>query len=291
MKIERVAGPAVIYLILAVLGSVGLLPIVHTLALSLSEKAAVTGGFVKLWPIGFHLENYKEIILSRFFYKGYFVSLMRVAVGVTVQIALVVITGYPLALESKFKGRSFFVFFLLVPMMFSGGLIPTYLMINSLGLLDSFWVLIIPCAVQIFNIIIFMNYVRGLPSALLESAAIDGAGHLRIIVSIILPLALPSLATLVLFSFVFHWNSWFDGLIYINNISKWPIQTILRSFLTGQLDLSKAFDTSQLDRITKLSDTGFKAAEVILIMLPLLLIYPFLQRYYIKGLTLGAVKQ
>jgi len=183
------------------------------------------------------------------------------------------------------------VFFLLVPMMFSGGLIPTYLMINSLGLLDSFWVLIVPCAVQIFNIIIFMNYVRGLPSALLESAAIDGAGHLRIIISIILPLALPSLATLVLFSFVFHWNSWFDGLIYINNIAKWPIQTILRSFLTGQLDLSKAFDTSQLDRITKLSDTGFKAAEIILIMLPLLIIYPFLQRYYIKGLTLGAVKQ
>ncbi|TVQ28938.1 MAG: carbohydrate ABC transporter permease, partial [Spirochaetaceae bacterium] len=183
------------------------------------------------------------------------------------------------------------VFFLLIPMMFSGGLIPTFLVVNAVGLLNSFWSLILPAAVPIFSIIIFMNYVRGLPSALMESATIDGAGHLRIIGAIIVPLSLPSVATLVLFSFVFHWNSWFDGLIYINDIAKWPIQTVLRSFLTGQLDMTTAFDISQLDRITKLSDTGFKAAEVILIMVPLLLIYPLLQRYYIKGLTLGAVKQ
>jgi len=280
-----------IYTTLGLMALAGLLPIVHTLSISLSEKAAVTGGLVKLWPIGLHIENYREIITSKFFLNGYWVSTMRVVVGVVAQIAIIVITGYPIALESKFRGRNFFVFFLLVPMMFNGGLIPTFLVVNRVGLLDSFWVLIIPSAVQIFSIIIFMNYVRGLPGALLESATIDGAGHVRIIVSIILPLALPSIATLVLFSFVFHWNSWFDGLIYINDITKWPIQTVLRSFLTGQLDMTKAFDISQLDRITKLSDTGFKAAEVILIMVPLLLIYPFLQRYYIKGLTLGAVKQ
>lgn len=281
----------IIYLTLSLMALAGLLPIVHTLAISLSDKAAVTGGLVRLWPIGLHIENYREIITSRFFLRGYGISTMRVAVGVTVQIGLIVITGYPIALESRFKGRNAFVFFLLIPMMFNGGLIPTFLVVNAVGLLNSFWALIIPSAVQIFSIIIFMNYVRGLPAALMESATIDGAGHVRIIASIIMPLALPSVATLVLFSFVFHWNSWFDGLIYINDIRKWPIQTVLRSFLTGQLDLTQAFDISQLDRITKLSDTGFKAAEVILVMVPLLLIYPSLQRYYIKGLTLGAVKQ
>ena len=288
---NSLVASATIYFVLSLMALAGLLPIVHTLAISLSEKAAVTGGLVKLWPMGFHIENYREIITSRFFLNGYYVSTMRVVVGVAVQITLVVMTGYPIALESRFRGRNVLIFFLIIPMMFSGGLIPTFLVVNAVGLLDSFWVLIITSAVPIFSIIIFMNYVRGLPAALMESATIDGAGHVRIIVSIIMPLALPSVATLVLFSFVFHWNSWFDGLIYINDIAKWPIQTVLRSFLTGQLDMTKAFDISQLDRITKLSDTGFKAAEVILIMVPLLLIYPFLQRYYIKGLTLGAVKQ
>lgn len=278
------------YLILACLGLSCVLPFVNLLAISFSSSAATTANIVTFWPIGFHTECYRMVFASGAFMQAFGVSVLRVVVGTAVNLFFIIITAYPLSKEAtELKGRNVIIWLFMFPMMFSGGLIPYFLVVQQVGLINSFWVLIIPGAVDIFGSIMMMNYFRGLNKNISESAMIDGAGHMRILVSIFLPLSLPSIATLALFSMVGHWNDWFSGLIFLNDMHKWPLQTYLRQqLITLDLRLLKFED---IQRLATLSNRSLKAAQLIVATVPILCAYPFLQRYFVTGITLGSVKE
>lgn len=202
---------------------------------------------------------------------------------------MTICAAYPLS-RRHLKGKGFIMAFMVFTMFFSGGLIPTYLLIRDLGMINTFWVMIIPNAVAVWNIIIMRTFFQSIPYELEESAMIDGAGNFRILWSIVLPLSLPVMAVMVLFYAVGHWNSYFQALIYLQDQDKFPLQLILRQILIqGQADdMIKA--TSESFLAQKLSVEGLKYAVLIVANLPMLMLYPFLQRYFVKGVMIGSLK-
>lgn len=265
-----------------------LVPLVHVAAVSLSGRAASEAGYVSLWPINFTLANYRQVMMSPQFRRSFTVSAMRLVLGVSVQIFLTALTAYPLATPERFGGRVVFRWMLIVGMLFSGGLIPMYLTLRNLKLLDTLFALVLPGALPIFYVIVLLNFFRGLPQELSESASIDGASHWQILFRIYLPLSLPSLATLTLFSAVGHWNSWFDGLVYILNPKNYPLQSYLQiAVIQSRVDDMLSTNKELLDQI---SNRSLRSAQVMFATLPILVVYPLLQRYFVTGLTLGSVK-
>ncbi len=277
------------YLFLGLLMLSCLLPIIHILAISLSDSAANMANKVKILPVGFHLDAYNNILNDPRFYTAFGISLQRTLIGAAINMLLIVVTAYPLALEKEqLKGRDTIMWYIFFPMLFSGGLIPFYILVRDVGLINSFWVLIIPGAVQIFNIIIMMNFYRGLPKELAESAMLDGAGHFTILFYMYIPVSMAAIASLTMFSIVGHWNDWFTGLIFLNNSSKWPLQTLLSQMIIS-IDMSN-ITKDDLDLLKKLSNRGLRAAQIFVAMLPILMVYPFLQKYFVKGIVIGSVK-
>ena len=265
-----------------------MLPLVHVFAVSLSSRAASQGQFVTLWPIGFTVENYIEVLNAPRFYNALWVSVQRTVIGTVLNMALVVLTAYPLSRNAQeFKGRDIFMWFVLFAMLFGGGLIPWFLVIRNLGLLNKIWALILPGALPIWSTIMMMNFFRDIPKEIEEAAIIDGASHWRILWNVYLPLSLAALATLTLFSAVGHWNSWFDGMILMTHPEQRPLQTMLRSIVV-ELDVSDL----RLDyqEMSVISDRSARAATIFVSTVPILIVYPFLQRYFIKGIMLVAVK-
>ncbi|MOA08526.1 Inner membrane ABC transporter permease protein YcjP [compost metagenome] len=173
-------------------------------------------------------------------------------------------------------------------MLFSGGLVPFYILIQKLNMMNTLWVLIVPGAVSVWNMILLLNFFRGVPRELEEAAFIDGAGHLRTLFSIYLPVSMPAIATLSLFSMVGHWNSWFDGLIFMTDHKNYPLATFLQTIIVQQ-DFSKV--TVRPEDLENISQRTVKAAQIFIGMAPILLVYPFLQRFFVKGIVLGAVKE
>jgi putative aldouronate transport system permease protein len=279
-------------LVLSGLALLSLLPLVHIFMISVSGRAAVEGNLVGLVPVDFHLENYREILTDARVIRAFSVSFSRVLIGTSVQMFFIVTIGYPLAREhNELGGRTLLMWFIVFPMLFQGGLIPTFLLIRNLGLLNSFWALVIgPISVQVFSVVLMMNFFRTIPRSLYESALLDGASHWRVLGQIYIPLARPAIATLTLFSIVSHWNNWFDGLIYLNDPSKWPLQTFLRTLLVAQMDQS-TLGPEELARLSSLSNRSFKAAQVFVATVPILLVYPFMQKHFVKGIVLGSVKE
>ncbi len=279
-----------LYIFLGLLAASCILPVIHVLAVSFSSKAASAANLVRFTPVGFHTRAYQKVLTSPLFIRSFGISVLRVLVGTAVNMFMVSITSYPLSKEpGEFKGRLFFVWLIFFPMLFTGGLIPTYLQVRNLGLIDSFWSLILPTAVPMFSIIIMMNFFRGIPKSLSEAAYIEGAGHLTVLRSVYLPISTAAIATLTLFAVVGHWNEWFQGFIYINDTERWPLQTYLRQMLLPTTLQNLTLE--DLDTMQYLSDKNFKAAQIFIAMIPILLFYPFLQRYFIAGLTLGSVKE
>ncbi len=277
------------YIVLALVTVIGILPIIHILAISFSSAQAVESGFVSMLPVQFTTSSYSHILGNPNFYRAFGVSVIRVLIGVPVNLILSILVAYPLSKsDDEFRGRKFFVWFFILTMLFNGGLIPTYIIVKSTGLINTIWALILPSAVSVFNILILMNFFRQLPKALEEAALIDGASQPRVLVSIILPLAKPALATITLFIFVYHWNTWFDGLMYINTADKIPLQTYLQGILT--IPDTKFMTTEQLEALGKMSRRTSNAAQIVVSTIPILIVYPFLQKYYTKGLVLGSVK-
>ena len=275
------------HIFLALLGLACLLPLIHVLALSLSNRSATLGTLVTLWPVNFTTFNYERIFATTGFKLAFVISLQRVVLGVGLNMLITVLTAYPLAVSESLPGRGVYRWLLIFAMLFSAGLIPWYLAIRSLGLLDSLWALVLPSAVQTWHIIIMVNFFRGLPSELAEAATVDGASHWQILFRIYLPLSLPALATLTLFAAVWHWNSWFDGLVLMSNPKRYPLQTYLQTTILGRNFTELIRDP---EAFSKLSERSVKAAQLFLAMIPILMIYPFLQRYFVSGLTLGSVK-
>lgn len=279
------------YTILTILGLTCLLPLIHILAMSLSSSGAVTRGEVGFWPVDFTLQSYKYVLNKKEFWTASLISVGRVALGVAVNMILTVLAAYPLSREKwEFHGRSFYTWFFVITMLFSGGLIPTYLVVFNTGLINSIWSLILPGAVPIYNVILMMNFFRSTPKALEEAARMDGAGQFKVLWNIYIPLAKPSLATVLLFSFVGHWNDWFSGLLYMQKTENYPLQSYLRTIIIQQSLMSQN-NAVDLKELANISDRTKNAAQIFIAMIPILIIYPLLQKHFAKGIIMGSVKE
>lgn len=281
---------AATYTILIVLGLLCLFPLLHVLAISFSSANAAAAGEVVLSPVDFTTKAYEFALARPEFSRAFLISIQRVLLGTTVNMVLTVLVAYPLSKETAdFRWRTVYVWIFVLTMLFSGGLIPLYMVVRETHLLNSIWALILPNAVPVFNVVLLLNFFRGLPRELEEAALMDGASHWRILWEIYLPLSKPALATLSLFTVVFHWNSWFDGLIFMNSPAKYPLQSYLQTLL--QQDLFQFSGTGMDQRMLQLvSDQTLRAAQIFLAAIPILIVYPFLQRYFVKGVVLGSVK-
>ncbi|CAM4396560.1 putative aldouronate transport system permease protein [Paenibacillus endophyticus] len=277
------------HLFLSIVAILCILPMIHVLAVSLSSNYATTSFLVKLWPIGFTWDAYEKALNSNNFLVAFKVSILRTVFGTLISMTLTMLAAYSMSKDNRyFRGRTVYAWFFVFTMLFHGGLIPTYLVVQKAGLMNSLWALILPVAVNVFNVVLMMNFFRGIPKELEEAAAIDGAGHFRVLFTIFFPISLPSIATLSLFTMVFHWNSWFDGMIYMNQANKIPLATFLQALIAG-------FDYTQIglnpSDLENLSERSLKSALIFIGTLPILLVYPFLQKYFVKGMTLGSVKE
>jgi putative aldouronate transport system permease protein len=277
------------YTVLLLLSLLCIAPLIHVLAVSFSGSGPATANIVKLWPVGFTFEAYTKTLNNPNFSAALLVSLQRTVIGTVVSMAITFLAAYAISKENaSFKGRTLYAWFFIFTMLFNGGLVPWYIMIQKLHLMNSIWALILPSALNVWNIILMMNFFRGVPRDLEEAALIDGANHFTTLLRIYLPLSLPAIATISLFTMVYHWNSWFDGLVLINDYRKYPLATFLQTIIV-QRDFSKvSIDPSELANI---SERTVKAAQIFIAALPILLVYPFLQRFFVKGMVLGAVKE
>ena len=277
------------YCFCVLVGCICIMPLVHILALSLSSYGPVVRGVVNFLPQEFTWDSYTVVVRDTQFFHSYLVSLIRCVLGWMLSIVLTVLAAYPMSQsQNRFPARKFFVWFFMGTMLFSGGMIPTYLVVNNLKLIDTIWALILPPAVGTYNIILMMNFMKGLPEEIAESAMIDGASHYRILRSIILPLSKPSLATVSLFIILHHWNAWFDGLIYIRSDNLKPLQTYLHSIILA--DPSVTFESDIYMLMKNITTDATNGSKIFLALIPILLIYPFLQKYFTKGIVLGSVK-
>lgn len=275
--------------LLTLLSLACIIPLVHVLAVSFSAKSAADANLVMLWPVDFSLEAYKKTINNPVFLHSIWVSVARTVLGTALTLLLAFLAAYPLSKEeSAFKGRNIYSWLFVFTMIFNGGLVPFYIVIQKLHLMNSFWVLVLPGAVNVWLTILMLNFFRGVPKELEEAALIDGAGHFRTLFSIFLPVSLPAIATLALFSMVFHWNSWFDGLLYINNAKDHPLATFLQTVII-QKDMSSM--SMSPAEFALLSQKTVSAAQIFIGALPILIVYPFLQKFFVKGLVMGSVKE
>ena len=270
--------------------AVCLVPIIYILSMSLSSSTAVSAGKVTLFPVEFTLKSYEYVLQKKEFWSAFIISIERVLLGVGINMLMVILAAFPLSKQKKdFSSRTFFVWFFMITMLFSGGMVPTFMIVKYTWLLNSIWSLILPGAVPVFNMVLLMNFFKAVPRELEESAFIDGAGYFRILFKIYIPISLPAIATLVVFTMVSHWNSWFDGMIYMSDARNYPLQTYLQSILVSTN--TKLMTKAQAELLRLISDRTLKAAQVFIAMIPILLVYPFLQKYFVAGMTLGSVKE
>lgn len=282
----------IIYTVAGISAVICLIPLVNTLAISFSNSTLAAAGKVTFWPLDFTTEAYRRIMEEKQFFQSFWISVQRVVLGGAINFVMMVLAAFPLSHSSKqFKGRNIYMWTLVFTMLFSGGLIPTYMLISSLGLLDTIWSLVLPGAVPVWNSILLMNFFRNLPDELEEAAIIDGATPISVLIRIYLPVSLPSLATVMLFSLVGHWNEFFNGLIYMNNVHNYPLATYISQLVATAKDISAVTDPEELDRLMKVSDRTLSSAKIFVSMVPILVIYPFLQRYFVTGIVLGSVKE
>ncbi|EGG32115.1 carbohydrate ABC transporter permease [Paenibacillus sp. HGF5] len=279
-------------LVLSLITLLGIIPFIHLLSISLSSNTAAMAGEVRLWPVGFNLDAYRYLGEKVEFFRSFRVSLTRVVLGTAVNMLLVFITAYPLSKSNhQFKFRTPYVWFFAITMFFGGGLIPTYMVVKNTGLIDSVWALILPGALNVWNMVLMLNFFRTIPKELEEAATIDGAGHWRILWRIYLPVSLPSIATIGLFTIVGHWNAWFDGILYLNSPEKYPLQTYLSTLIMSINSQMTSISIEQIKAMENLSEKTLRTAQIFMGALPIMVVYPFLQKYFVKGMTVGSVKE
>ncbi|MBP2111339.1 carbohydrate ABC transporter permease [Paenibacillus silagei] len=276
---------AVVYFILILLSLMCLLPFLYVVAVSVTPESEVLRRGIVIIPETFTFLAYKEVFISHGIGQAYKITLFRTIVGTLLNVFFTVIAAYPLS-KKYLPGRSPFLLFIVFTMMFGGGLIPTYLLVRSLGLLNSPWVLIIPQLISAFNLVIIKGFFEQLPAEIEESARVDGASELQSLWRIILPLSLPVLSTISLFYAVGHWNSYFDAIVYINDSGLMPLQVILRNILLNVATQS----ADSLANSGTVSTFAVQMAAVVVTTVPILIVYPFMQKHFTKGVLLGSVK-
>jgi putative aldouronate transport system permease protein len=267
-----------------------LLPFLNLLAISFSTSSAVITGQVGFWPKEFTLRSYEFVLGKPEFFRAFRVSAAKVLTAVPLNMLLTILIAYPLSKSTReFKSRKFYMWFFLITMIFSAGLVPWYMVVNKLGLIDSFWALVIPSAVPVYNVVILTNFFKGIPKGIEEAALIDGASHWQIVWRIFVPLSKAALASILLFSIVNHWNSWLEGIILMNRPENYPLQSYLQTVVVNR-DV-QLMTTESAKLIGTVSERTARAAQVFAATLPVLAVYPFLQKYFTAGVTLGAVKE
>jgi putative aldouronate transport system permease protein len=280
-----------LYTLMTVIAFLSLAPILYTVAVSFSDKAAAAAGKVTLWPIGFNTFAYDTILKDKNFLGSFGVSVKRVLLGGVINFLICISMAYPLSRQvNEFRFRDTYMWFIIVTMLFSGGIIPLYILMKYLGLFDTIWALVLPTAVPVFNVILLINFFRSIPKELSEAGHIDGAGPWYMLMKIFIPLSAPALATITLFSIVNHWNSFFDGLIFMRSMENYPLQTYIQQFVV-QTNMQNVSSMEKIELLKKLSNQTLNAAKIVIGMLPILVIYPFLQRFFIHGIMLGSVKE
>lgn len=279
----------VVWLIVILMTLCCLLPLLNTLAISFSNNSAVNANEVGILPVGFTLSSYKKLLEDNQFWRSAWISVLRVVLGTGLNMLMMILLAYPLSRsKNRFASRDIYMKLIIFAMLFNGGLIPGYIIVSKLHLLNTIWALVLPGAVPVFNVILLMNFMKGLPEALEEAAVIDGASEWTILTRVVLPISKPGLATMALFCIVNHWNDYFQGLIYMRTPSKYPLQTYIQQLT---IDVSQITDTQQLIYFMTISTRTLNAAKIVVATVPLLVIYPFLQRYFVTGIVIGAVKE
>lgn len=267
-----------------------LYPLWYTFCLSISSKEAVDAGAVTLYPIGISLRSYKLIMRDSAFFNAIWVSFLRVVVGTALNVVCMVLMSYPLAKTSQeYRPRNVLMWILVFVMLFNGGTIPWYITVKSYGLIDSIWALIFSGSLSAFNVFLIVSFFRQIPRELEEAAVMDGAGPWTILLKVVVPCSVPVLATVVLFVAVGYWNEYLQGLLFINSPNNYPLQTYIKQ-ITVKISADVSYTTEQLMELTSNSNKAVDAAKVFVSIIPMLIVYPFVQKYFVTGITLGAVK-
>jgi len=283
------AFAALNYLLLTVIALGSVLPLVHVLAVSFSSSAPASANLVGLWPVGFTWDAYEKTIGNDNFIRSLSISVIRTVAGTAIGMLLVMLTAYPLSKDnSLFKSRSVYIWIFIFTMLFNAGMVPGYVLIQKLGLMNSLWALILPSLVNVYNVVLLLNFFRNVPKELEEASFIDGAGHFQTLMRIYIPVSMPAIATLSLFTMVGHWNAWFDGLLYMTRVEKYPLATFLQTIIVQQ-DMTRL--NVRPEDLENIAQRTIKSAQIFIGAIPILVVYPFLQRFFVKGIVLGAVKE
>ncbi|MFS0726237.1 carbohydrate ABC transporter permease [Paenibacillus sp. 1P07SE] len=285
-----------IYLFLTAALIVVLYPLIYMLSASVSTPRYVNSGEMWLLPKGFTLEGFKLVLDNAKIWMGYRNTILYTVVGTLINLAVTLPAAYALS-RKDFYGRQLFMILILITMFFNGGLVPTYLVVRDLGLINTMWALILPVSATVWNIIVARTFFHStIPKELQEAAHIDGCTNLRLFIKIVLPLSAPIIAVMALFYGVMHWNSYFSALIYLNDESKFPLQMILRQILVLQEATAETTGGSMTADMAAIASSKaelasmVKYAVIIVSTLPIIAVYPFLQRYFVQGVMIGSVK-
>lgn len=283
--IRRFTGfDAMIYIVIILALMIWIIPFVYMIALSFSSAKAIINNQVSFWPVDFTADAYRQVFAYPNFYQAYGNTFFYTFFGTLIALIMTILFAYPLS-KSFLRGQKAAMKIVVFSMFFSGGLIPTYLLISSLSLVGTRWAMLLPFAINPFNLIILINFFRSLPGEIEEAALIDGLGYFGILRQIILPLSTASLATIGLYYAVFFWNDWFNGLIYLNS-RQYPVMLFLRNIVIGTSMVGDGAGSADRSSIA----ISIKSAVIIISTLPIIILYPILQRFFIAGLTVGSVK-
>ena len=267
-----------------------LYPIIYVISASFSSPTAVSTGKVVLWPVEFGLDGYKAVFENKDVLIGYRNTLFYTVFGTLINVFATLFAAYPLS-RSDFAGRRYFLFFFTFTMLFSGGMVPSFLLIRSLGLMNTRWSVVLSCLMSTYYAVLVTNFIRSLPVSLLESARLDGASETTILLRIVLPLSKPIIATIALFYTVDKWNEWWNSMLYINRTEMYPLQLILQNIINTYQSAEQR-NIASADALTHLKtfSMGIKMAAIVVTMLPIMCVFPFLQRFFVKGVMIGSVK-
>ena len=288
MRTKTTAFDVFLVILMILLSCAFLYPLLNMLALSVRDAQTLKSSPIYLLPVGFSLESYKALLNDSRILLYYWNTIKYAAVGTVIMLLTTSLMAYPLSITAL-RGRKLISVILTITMFFGGGLIPYYVTIMRLGLIDTFWVMVLPGAISAYNVIVFKTFFMSIPESLKESAFLDGAGHLRVLFSIVLPLSKAVLATFALFSIVGYWNDYLTALLYLRDDKKYPIQLLIRRLLV-LMDYKDASTAQLLKDFRSISSRTTKAAATIITVVPILCVYPFMQKYFAKGVLVGSIK-
>lgn len=272
------------YILLTIFSLLILYPMLNLVAISFSSSVPIMQGRVTLWPVGFNLEAYSRIFQSRLIPRAYFNTILYTVVGLLINMTMTAITAYPLS-QDRMPGRNIWIRLITLTLFLNAGAIPLLLVVRALKLYNTLWAMSVPNAIWTLELMVLVSFYRGIPSNLVESMKLDGARHLTLLFRLYLPLSKASLASIALFYFMGHWNSFFIPLIYLQDRAKYPLQLVLRDML-----LEGSETTSALLETANLTPIAVKNATIVVTVIPVLLVYPFAQKYFVEGVMIGSLK-